>query len=154
MTIPQNEQVQVRGACAADGARVAALLIQLGYPDAGNGLEARLLQQLSDPGSEVLVAIDGATLVGVLVMHIVAPLHVARPWAIISALVVDQQCRSRGAGAALIARAGLAASARHCAHLELSCSERRTRAHDFYSGLGFIEVRKRFRKILTEAALA
>lgn len=150
MDSTHNMQVEVRGAGVADGPRMAALFIQLGYPDAGDGLAQRLLQQLSDPGTDVLVAVDGATLVGVLVMHTMAPLHVARPWALISALVVDQQCRSLGAGAALIARAGQAAAARHCGHLELSCSEQRTRAHAFYTGLGFIEVRRRFKKILPE----
>ncbi|MES2017328.1 MAG: GNAT family N-acetyltransferase [Pseudomonadota bacterium] len=148
MKFSQNAQVDIRPARLADASRIAELFVQLDYPAAAAGLQARLQLQLADPGTEVLVAQDGGDLVGVLVMHVLAPLHVAQPWAVISALVVDDQRRSLGAGAALVAGAQQAALARDCAHMELSCSERRTRAHDFYSGLGFVEVRKRFKKPL------
>jgi len=85
---------------------------------------------------------------GVLVMHFFAPLHVARPWALISSLVVDEAARSKGVGAALIAHAQELAMAQDCAHIELSCSERRTQAHGFYAAQAFEEVRKRLVKRL------
>lgn len=148
MKTTEQSQIAVRSACATDAARIGALFVELGYADAATGLEARLQQQIADAGTEILVATKDREPVGVLVMHILAPLHVARPWAVVSALVVDERCRAHGVGAILIAHAQQAAAARDCAHLELSCSERRTGAHAFYEAQGFAEVRKRFKKEL------
>lgn len=129
-----------------DASMLGALFGQLGYPDAGDGLRARLALQLADPAVRVLVAIADGGVVGALVLHVLAPLHVARPWAVISSLVVDDRIRSRGVGAALLGGAEEVARERGCAHLELSCSLRRTRAHAFYEAQGFAEVRKRMVK--------
>jgi GNAT superfamily N-acetyltransferase len=148
MTVNRIDQMEVRPAEARDAGRIAELFVQLGYPDAPAGLAQRLTALQANGAAEVLVAESGARVLGVLVMNVFSPLHVARPWAVISSLVVDQDTRSGGVGAALIARAQQAAEARGCAHLELSCSERRTRAHDFYVSQGFQEVRKRFLKKL------
>jgi GNAT superfamily N-acetyltransferase len=136
----------VRGALHSDALRMALLFEQLGYPDASHGLDSRLAQQLLDPSNFILVAARDSDVIGVLVMHVLHPLHVARPWALVSSLVTDEVQRSAGTGAALLAAAEAAARHRGCAHLELSCSERRTRAHAFYEAQGFSEVRKRFVK--------
>lgn len=146
----ETGRIEVRAAHAADAARIGCLFVELGYPDAGRGLGGRLLQQMGDTGNDILVATQEGEIVGVLVMHVITPLHVARPWAVISALVVDERSRAHGVGAILIAHAQQAASARQCAHVELSCSERRTGAHAFYESQGFAEVRKRFKKELEE----
>ncbi len=141
--------MKIRPALESDAGAIAGLFEQLGYPDAGEGLAARLVRQLGDPSAHVLVA-DTATqsIAGVLVMHVFAPLHVARPWAVISSLVVDQATRSSGAGAALMQAAEARARVAGCAHLELACSAHRTRAHQFYEAHGFVEVRKRMKKQL------
>lgn len=151
MKTTELSQIVVRSACATDAARIGCLFVELGYPDAATGLEARLQQQIADADTGIFVATKGGEPVGVLVMHILAPLHVARPWAVVSALVVDERCRAHGVGAILIAHARQAAAARDCAHLELSCSERRTGAHAFYEAQGFAEVRKRFKKELRKS---
>ena len=62
--------------------------------------------------------------------------------------MVDEALRSQGAGEALIGAAEQAARRRCCAHVELSCSARRTRAHAFYEAMGYEERRKRFLKQL------
>lgn len=139
---------ELRSARVSDAAQLAVLFDQLGYPDAGEGLSARLERQLLEPGTTVFVSALGGTVTGALVLHIFAPLHLARPWAVISSLVIDEQYRSHGTGALLLAAADTAARAAGCAHLELSCSERRTRAHAFYIAHGFAEVRKRMVKLL------
>lgn len=148
MTVNQIDQMEVRPAQAKDAERIAELFVQLGYPDAAAGLAQRLAALQAGGAADVLVASSGGAVHGVLVMNVFSPLHIARPWAVISSLVVDDMVRSGGVGAALIARAQQAAHMRGCAHLELSCSERRTRAHDFYLAQGFQEVRKRFLKKL------
>ncbi len=146
----QNNQLVIRPALASDAPAIAGLFEQLGYPDAGDGLAARLAGQLDNESARILVADRPTqTIAGVLVMHVFAPLHVARPWAVISSLVVDQETRSNGAGAALMQAAEGLARAAGCAHLELSCSAHRTRAHQFYEAQGFVEVRKRMKKQLS-----
>lgn len=151
MKTTESRLLEVRPACAADAARIGCLLVELGYPDAHSGLEGRLRQQMGEAGTDILVATKDGEVVGVLVMHVFSPLHVARPWAVISALVVDRRTQAHGVGAILVAHAQRAAMARDCAHLELSCSERRIEAHAFYEAQGFAEVRKRFKKNLVES---
>jgi GNAT superfamily N-acetyltransferase len=143
--------LEIRTALDPDARRIAALFTQLAYAATSAELAARLLRLLRHPDIEVMVADDGGAVHGVLVLHVLHPLHVAQPWAVISALVVDEQQRSLGTGAALLAAAEAAAARRGCAHVELSCSARRMRAHTFYEVQGYEEVRKRFLKKLPPA---
>ena len=140
--------MEVRAALDTDASRLAELFVQLDYAATAAELAQRLPRLLRHPDIEVLVAVEGATVQGVLVLNLLHPLHVARPWAVISALVVDAALRSQGAAAALIEAAEQAAGRRGCAHVELSCSARRTRAHAFYEAAQYEEVRKRFIKKL------
>ena len=96
----------------------------------------------------VLVAQEGDTVVGVAVVHVMAPLHVPDRWALLSALVVDNAQRSGGIGAALLQAAEAYAREHGCAQLELSSNVVRTRAHRFYERQGYREKRVRFVKIL------
>lgn len=138
----------VRPALDQDAARIAELFVQLDYAPTAAELALRLPRLLRHPDTEIFVAADSDAVQGVLVLNVVYPLHVDRPWAVVSALVVDQALRSQGAGAALMAAAEQAAAQRCCARVELSCNERRTRAHAFYEAMGYSEVRKRFLKQL------
>jgi len=142
MQIGSTDSLDIRPAHPGDAARIAQLFVQLGYEAAADAVERRM--QRCD--GVTLVAAGAGQVLGVLVMHFFAPLHVARPWALISSLVVDEAARSKGAGAALIAHAQELAMAQDCAHIELACSERRTQAHAFYAAQGFEEVRKRLVK--------
>jgi GNAT superfamily N-acetyltransferase len=137
--------LEIRSAQEHDASRLSELFVQLGYAAIPAGRLARLLLH---PDIDVFVAQDRHAVQGVLVLNVFHPLHVAQPWAVISALVVDETLRSQGAGAALVEAAQQAAAGRGCAHVELSCSARRTRAHAFYESMGFEEVRKRFMKKL------
>lgn len=138
--------MKIRAALDLDASRIAALFVQLGYATAPDELEQRLPRLLRHLDTEVLVATELEVVQAVLVMHMLHALHVDRPWAVISALVVDAAVRSQGAGAALVKAAEQVAAKRGCAHVELSCSERRTAAHAFYEAMGYEEVRKRFLK--------
>lgn len=130
-----------------DAPGVAALFGQLGYPVSVEALLARAAS--SESGSAiVLVAENRDGVIGVLAMHVVRPWHEAGRWAIVSALVVDEQVRGSGAGTLLLTAAEAAARTEDCSHIELSSSESRLRAHVFYGRSGFAEVRKRFVKRL------
>ena len=143
--------MEVRAALDTDASRLAELFVQLDYAATAAELALRLPRLLRHPDIEVMVAVERESVQGVLVLNLLHPLHVAQPWAVISALVVDEALRSQGAGAALIAAAEQAARRRGCAHVELSCSARRTRAHAFYEEAGYQEIHKRFLKPLASS---
>ncbi|MGL4716568.1 MAG: GNAT family N-acetyltransferase [Aeromonas sp.] len=131
---------------ANDGAAIAYLFNQLGYAAESGDMTARLLAP--DPASAVLLASQADKVVGVLVWHRLAPLHVAPAWGLISALVVDEGARGAGIGAALLKGAEQMARAAGCAQLELSSSLKREAAHRFYLAQGYQERPKRFIKLL------
>ncbi|MGL5588970.1 MAG: GNAT family N-acetyltransferase, partial [Aeromonas veronii] len=72
------ETLTIRPPEADDGSAIAHLFSQLGYPAEGADVTARLLAP--DPDSVVLLASQGDKVVGVLVWHKLAPLHVAPAW--------------------------------------------------------------------------
>ena len=131
--------MEVRVALDHDASRIAELFVQLEYAATPTELALRLPRLLRHPDTEVLIAAQDGQVHGVLVLNMLHPLHVPRAWAVISALV--------GAAESEAVRRG-------CAHVELSCSVRRTRAHAFYEAMGFEEVRTRLVKNLASAALA
>lgn len=138
------ETLTIRPPEADDGSAIAHLFTQLGYPAEGADVTARLLAP--DPASVVLLASLADKVVGVLVWHKLAPLHVAPAWGLISALVVDEGARGGGIGALLLAAAEQRAAALGCGQLELSSSLKREGAHRFYLAQGYCERPKRFVK--------
>ncbi|BBT80151.1 hypothetical protein WP8S18E11_18170 [Aeromonas veronii] len=141
-----SDILTIRPPEADDGSAIAHLFTQLGYPAEGADVTARLLAP--DPASVVLLASQADKVVGVLVWHKLAPLHVAPAWGLISALVVDEGARGAGVGAALLERAEQMARAAGCAQLELSSSLKRESAHRFYLAQDYQERPKRFVKLL------
>jgi GNAT superfamily N-acetyltransferase len=133
---------------ATDIPSARTLFAQLGYPVSEEVLRRRVASTASDAVTTVLVAEGPAGVAGILTMHMIVPWHEENDWAVISALVVDDQVRGKGAGALLLSAAEEIARARKCSHVELSSSEARLRAHAFYERAGFKEVRKRFVKRL------
>jgi len=140
--------MQVRAATHDDIDRIAALFAQLGYPNDTAQLATRLAQAQADDGMRALVAEQDGTVIGVAVVHVMAPLHVPERWALLSALVVGDAHRSGGTGAALLQAAEAFAREHGCAQLELSSNAARTRAHRFYERHGYREKRLRFVKML------
>ncbi|UBH26135.1 GNAT family N-acetyltransferase [Aeromonas enteropelogenes] len=140
------ENLQFRSAQPADGATLAPLFVQLGYPADGDQLVVRLLHP--DSATSVLLAILADSVVGVLVWHRLQPLHVAPAWGLISALVVEERARGEGVGAGLLAYAEAQARAAGCSQLELSSSLKREGAHRFYLAQNYQERPKRFVKQL------
>ena len=138
--------MSIRSAALGDVAALQQLFLQLGYQTEPGPLSAHLAQ--GDSHRRILVAESGGVLNGVLVMNFIVPVHEAGTWAVISALVIDEAYRGAGTGAQLLAAAEQIARARRCTQVELSSSERRTRAHAFYEHNGYREVRKRFVKRL------
>lgn len=141
----EQYSVTVRRALQGDCAAMAHLFEQLGYGAQPRDLSEQLLRE--EPAREVLLACAGTEVLGVLVWHVLHPLHVAPAWGLISALVIDEVTRGSGVGAQLLAAAEARAQALGCGQLELSSSLKREGAHRFYLAQGYLERPKRFVKL-------
>jgi len=145
--------VTVREARTEDWEKVAALLADLGRPQAlGTGDEPVLRQvfdrYLSRPDVVALVAeVDGAV-VGFVDLEFRTRLNFEEPQAWIPDLVVAEAERSRGAGHDLLARAEELARERGCWGMTLESATWRTRAHAFYLREGWKDSGRSFTKAL------
>ncbi len=134
--------MKIRSALPSDAPVIADLATQLGYPSFPEETEVRLGGVLSRPDSTVLVAEDeDGTVIGY--GHVFAAHRVdADPFAEIGALVVDQNRRSQGTGAALVAAMEAWAAAQGYRELRVRSNVIRDRAHAFYERLGFRRVKR------------
>jgi GNAT superfamily N-acetyltransferase len=148
-------EIVVREALPEDWPAVAALLAELGRPEAlGTALEDDLRdvyeRYLAHPDTVALVAeVDGRVL-GFCDVEFRTRLNFAEPQAWIPDLVVAEGERSRGAGRALLARAEEIARDRGCWGMSLESATWRERAHAFYVREGWTDSGKAFTKPLTD----
>lgn len=147
----------IRPAGAGDVARIAVLLEQLGYPADEARVRARLDEWLTDPRSVLVVAETDGLVSGVAAFHAMPLLeHDGRRGRLV-ALVVDDSCRGRGLGRALVTEVEREAHRLGCRELEVTSNRAREAAHGFYRGLGYDDVctsSARFLKSLDRAATA
>jgi GNAT superfamily N-acetyltransferase len=152
--VPQPE-IGVRDATAGDWKAVAALLAELGRPEAlGSEEEPAMrdvfLRYLARPDVAALVAEIDGQVVGFVDIEFRTRLNFAAPQAWIPDLIVAGADRSRGAGRALLERAEELARERGCWGMSLESATWRTRAHAFYLREGWTESGKSFTKSLTD----
>jgi PhnO protein len=142
----------VRPAQETDFARVTELLERLGRAQVTHDTYAAArdvyLQQLGDPDTEHLVALDGGVVVGFCSLHYRLRLNRTTPQAWIPDLIVDPALRGRGTAKALLIEAEKRARARGCWELTLESSYDRREAHLLYSAAGMQDTGKFFRKPL------
>lgn len=152
----RSTAVQIRESAPADWLAVAGLLAQLGRPDVrgtAEEAEARRVYEryLERPDTVALVAEDEGQVIGFLDMEFRTWLNFLTPQAWIPDLVVAEDARGRGIGAALLARAEELARARGCWGMTLESATWRERAHAFYVSQGWKEVARSFSRVLTGA---
>jgi len=146
----------VRDATPEDWPAVEALLAALGRPDVRGALveeAARgvFLAYLRRDDAEALVVEEDGRVVGFVDMEYRVRLNFTTPQAWIPDLIVSEDARSRGAGAALLARCEELATARGCWSLSLESANWRDRAHSFYRRRGLEDLAKSFSKTLPGA---
>ncbi len=125
-----------------DAARVAELTSQLGYPVSEAELRDRLATALAAPTDHrLLVAVDTED-------RPIGWAHVERlrvlelpPAAQLMGLVVSEEHRSAGIGAALLDRAEATARAWGCRSLRVRSNVVRERAHGFYERAGYRNIK-------------
>jgi N-acetylglutamate synthase-like GNAT family acetyltransferase len=129
--------MHIRDAAEADTGEIAALLAELGYPMSQQDTAERLRRFAADPMSRVLVAVLSGNVVGLVATHIVPRLDSDALSGRVTDIVVKEEPRRRGVGAALMAAAEDEARRQGAHRLDLSSGDWRADAYAFYKRLGF-----------------
>jgi GNAT superfamily N-acetyltransferase len=143
-----SETVKIRRARPSDAARLAELSGQLGYPASREEIVQRM-KRMRPARHAIFVAESESGVRGWL--HVsVTPLLEVPLRAEVNGLVVDENARSQGAGAKLLAAAERWAKARDCESMSVRSNVVRERAHAFYlrNGYEHYKTQKAFRKVL------
>jgi GNAT superfamily N-acetyltransferase len=135
--------ISVRDATPEDNGPIAHLLGLLGYPTPERDVGARL-RSAGEAGG-VVVAEDDGGCVGLAAYQLVYHFETGAPRCRLTALVVDADQRTKGAGRALVAEVESRAAAAGCTSAELTSSRppRRDAAHRFYPAIGFVDAGER-----------
>jgi GNAT superfamily N-acetyltransferase len=140
----------VRRAQETDFGRVTELLEQMGRErvphDSYSAARQVYLDQLADPGSEHLVAVEGGVVVGFCSLHYRMRLNRTAPQAWIADLFVDRAARGRGTAKTLLIEAERRARERGC--FELTLETERSEDGLLYSAAGMQDTGRYFRKPL------
>ncbi len=145
MTTARTPDVRIREASLSDAGECARLITMLGYPVDADAMAVRLAA-FQSAGETVLVADDGATLLGLATQHVTPVLHRAGSVGRITCLVVDEQARGGGVGSALVAAVEERLLARGCVMIEVTSNKSRRPAHAFYEHRGYEATSFRFAK--------
>lgn len=138
----------IRAAALNDIPSLHTLFVQLGYQTEPENLKRHIND--ANTSFTMLVAEAEQQVCGVIVVNFITPVHENGLWALISALVINESARGTGIGQKLLIAAEQHALDKSCTQIELSSSEKRVRAHNFYENNGYKEVRKRFVKHLAD----
>ena len=144
----------VREARPQDWPAVSSLLAELGRPDVRGAPEEAAAREVfeaylgRDDVAAIVAEVDGQV-AGFVDIEYRTRLNFTRAQAWIPDLIVTEAGRSRGVGAALLARAEELARARGCWGMSLESASWRERAHAFYLREGWDDSGKAFTKSLT-----
>jgi GNAT superfamily N-acetyltransferase len=130
----------VREATTSDGADIADLSGQLGYPATVNDIKKRIGEICDDDDCMLLVAEAGGCIVAWLLIHLYR-LVSSDCLAQVAGLVVDEAHRNQGIGALLMERAEEWAHERKCRGVILRSRSTRKDAHNFYKRLGYAGIK-------------
>jgi GNAT superfamily N-acetyltransferase len=136
--------IRIREATSEDTQALAEILCQTGYPCKGEALGSRLSKYLGDPVSAVLVADDGAKVLGFACAHVIPLFHEDASLCRLTIMGVAETCRRRGVGRLLMNAIEEFARQNSCRRVEITSSDHRVAAHSFYRALGYKEVSRRF----------
>ena len=138
-----------------DWPEVSGLLAELGRPDVRGGEKEAPARDaferyLSRPDVHAFVAELDGRVVGFVNVELRARLNFTTPEAWIPELIVAEAARSKGVGAALLARCEEIARGHDCWSLSLESANWRDRAHAFYIREGWEDLAHAFVKVLAD----
>jgi ribosomal protein S18 acetylase RimI-like enzyme len=138
--------MKIRKAIYNDIDEVLNLLHELGYPSLKDIIIESLTEHRRSDDYEVLVAEDGDILLGCISLHVTKLFHVAGNAGRITSLVVSPEKRGLGIGKALVNAADQYFKKKGCIKAEVTSSDHRKGAHNFYQSQGFVRGARRFIK--------
>ena len=133
--------IRIRRATNEDAAALAELIATLGHTAPAADMPGRIAAVEASLG-KVLVAVNGARVVGMLSVQQLVLIHRTTPIAFVSTLAVREDARRGGIGRALVREAETLAREWGCETIELTSRNDRQVAHRFWEALGF-EARSR-----------
>lgn len=136
----------IRQANSSDAEAVRQLLVQLGYPELTEKDVIEKIKFHRHEGYQLLVADIGGKVVGFISLHWFDLVHWREKLGRITSFCVDEGIRSQGVGRKLLEAGEKLLLSKGCVKIEVTSNARRTRAHQFYLGLGYAEDSKRFVK--------
>ena len=147
--------LRVRPATEEDFPAVASLLEELGRPKVLGTPEepehrSRFAELLRTPDLYFLVAEEDGPVVGFIDVYLVPRLNFPTVQAWVPDLIVSEETRSRGVGAALLREAEALAREHEAFALTLESANWRTRAHAFYEREGMQNSGKQFIRALKD----
>jgi GNAT superfamily N-acetyltransferase len=145
-----GDKIRLRRARLSDCAKIADLLVQLGYPAREDFIYKKLKLFRNDPDEEVVVAVVSGRVVGFISVHFIPQIALNGSFTRISYLCVDEKHRGKTVGGKLEAYCEKMAHKKGCDRIELHCHERRKQAHEFYRNQGYGESPKYFIKLLKD----
>ena len=145
---PRPKKLVLREARPKDAEAIAGLLASLGY-DVTEADAKRRLARLKKGGEPPLVAERGGV-IGCLTWHITPVVHRPLPVGRVTMMVVAEEARGEGVGAALVAEAEARLKSAGCGLIEVTSNVKRLRAHNFYEKLGYERTSYRFAKVLQD----
>jgi len=145
----------IREARPEDFEAVTALLEELGRPRSLGtpdepAVRDRFDEWLRHPERFIFVAEDDKVVVGMIDMALIGRPNFVQPHAWVPDLVVTENARSGGVGAALLAKAEDVARDLGAFSLSLESAHWRTRAHDFYLRQGMTDGARHFIKVFAD----
>lgn len=140
------QKISIVKAEVHQASEVAELLGQLGYPSEPGAIGEKISTLSTSKADYIWVAQSRGKVVGLLAFHVTPLLQAPGNLGRITALVVDEDFRSKGIGKLLVETAEKWAWDRECTRIELTSGDQRSRAHQFYQNLGYAMESKRFIK--------
>lgn len=148
--VPAGDR-RIRLARPTDAAMVDELLDQLGYPQADTAATtARIRAWNDDSSSAAYVAESDGSLLGLVAVHICPFFEKPGHWGRITALVVAESGRGKGVGGELMATAESFAREHGCVKMEVTSSNHRDVAHEFYVNGGYVPQTERSTRFLRD----
>src|SRR4051812_40041293 len=135
--------ILIRHPTRDDGAALARLCTQLGYPTDAERMPARLERLAADINARAFVAASERDVLGLATLHLRHTLNHDAPIAQITLLVVDETKRTRGTGRLLVAAAETWARAHGAKRINVTTALDRAGAHAFYERIGFMQTGRR-----------
>lgn len=144
------EEIKIRKANLEDGAQVAGLLEELGYPNKPAFIRLKIEVLAKSDKDTVLVSEMEGKVLGTAHLHVAEMLHEPGHIGRIMAIAVKNEHQRSGIGRALMASLEIIAQEAGCVSLEITGNIHRGGAQEFYKNLGYGEESKRFVKILVQ----